>query len=62
MDAYTCPVNLAGLPSLAMPAALDGDGMPVGFQLIGREFGEADLFQTGAAFERALPGIGSPRL
>ena len=62
MDAYTCPVNLAGLPSLAMPAALDGDGMPVGFQLIGREFGEAGLFEMGAAFERALPGIGSPRL
>ena len=34
----------------------------VGFLLIGREFGEAGLFEMGAAFERALPGIGSPRL
>ncbi len=59
-DAYTCPVNLAGLPSLSMPSCLGSSGMPVGLQLIGRAFDEATLFSVGAALERVLPPLGLP--
>ncbi len=62
MDAYTCPVNLAGLPSLSMPAAMSGEGLPVGMQLIGRPFEEATVFAIGNALEKALPPIGSPEV
>ena len=61
MDAYTCPVNLAGLPSLAMPAGLGTSGMPVGLQLIGRAFEEGTLFSIGSALEKKLPPLGRPR-
>lgn len=62
MDAYTCPINLAGLPSLSLPAGLGSSGMPVGMQLVGRAFAEATLLAMGSAFERVLPPIGSPVL
>ena len=60
MDAYTCPVNLAGLPSLSLPVCLGSSGLPVGMQLIGRAFDETTLFSVGSALERSLPSIGSP--
>jgi aspartyl-tRNA(Asn)/glutamyl-tRNA(Gln) amidotransferase subunit A len=49
-DIYTVAVNLAGLPAVSLPAAPAG-GLPVGLQLIGRPFGEAELFQVSAAAE-----------
>ncbi len=61
MDAYTCPINLAGLPSLAMPAGLGASGMPVGLQLIGRAFEEGTLFSIGSALEKKLPALGRPK-
>ncbi len=62
MDAYTCPVNLAALPSLSMPVCLGESGMPVGMQLIGRSFDEAGLFSIGSALERLLPPLGRPNV
>jgi aspartyl-tRNA(Asn)/glutamyl-tRNA(Gln) amidotransferase subunit A len=53
-DLYTCCANLAGLPALAFPACAEG-GLPVGVQLLGRAFGEADLFDLAEAYEQAHP-------
>ena len=53
-DIYTVAVNLAGLPALGLPVAL-AHGLPVGLQLIGRPFGEVELFQVSAGVE-ALNG------
>ncbi|HKG42647.1 MAG TPA: Asp-tRNA(Asn)/Glu-tRNA(Gln) amidotransferase subunit GatA [Gaiellaceae bacterium] len=52
-DLLTIPSNMAGLPGLSMPCGLS-DGLPVGFQLIGRQFSENVLFRAGNALERAL--------
>ena len=49
---FTGVPSLTGLPSLAVPCGFDGDGLPVGMQLIGRPFDEATLFRAGAAFQR----------
>ncbi|HVB09449.1 MAG TPA: amidase [Bacillota bacterium] len=49
---FTAFVNLLGLPALSVPCALEG-GLPVGLQLIGRCFREADLLRVGAAYEQA---------
>ena len=52
-DLLTIPSNLAGLPGLSIPCGLS-EGLPVGLQLIGRQFAENLLFRTGHALERAL--------
>jgi aspartyl-tRNA(Asn)/glutamyl-tRNA(Gln) amidotransferase subunit A len=52
-DLLTIPSNLAGLPGLSIPCGLAG-GLPVGLQLIGRQFSENVLFRAGHALERAL--------
>lgn len=49
----TWPINYLGLPGLAVPAGFTGNGLPVGFQLVGRPFDESLLFRIAAAYERA---------
>ena len=51
-DVDTIPVNIAGLPALAVPAGFL-EGLPVGIQLIGPSFSEATLFSIGHAYEQA---------
>ena len=51
LDCYTIPVNLAGLPGLALPVR-PVEGLPVGVQLIGNYFEEALLLALGAAWQR----------
>jgi aspartyl-tRNA(Asn)/glutamyl-tRNA(Gln) amidotransferase subunit A len=48
----TRPINFLGLPSLAVPAGFADNGLPVGFQLVGRPFDEATLFRVGDAYQR----------
>ena len=52
-DLLTIPSCLAGLPGLSIPCGLS-EGLPVGLQLIGRQFGENGLFRVGHALEQAL--------
>ena len=52
-DLLTIPSCLAGLPGLSIPCGLS-DGLPVGLQLIGSQFGENGLFRVGHALEGAL--------
>jgi aspartyl-tRNA(Asn)/glutamyl-tRNA(Gln) amidotransferase subunit A len=52
-DLLTIPSCLAGLPGLNIPCGFS-DGLPVGLQLIGPQFGENTLFRTGHALERTL--------
>ena len=50
-DIYTACVNLAGLPSLALPCGFSEGGMPIGMQLIGKAFDERGLLSVGVAFQ-----------
>lgn len=52
-DVYTCPINVAGLPSLALPCGFTDTKLPVGFQLIGNYFEEAKLFSLGHQFQQS---------
>jgi len=52
-DIFTVTVNMAGLPGIAVPAGLDGDGLPLALQLIGRPFDEEMLFRVGQVIEEA---------
>lgn len=51
-DLYTVPANLAGLPALSMPCGVDGEGLPVGAQLIGPRFGEQVLLNAAHAYQQ----------
>lgn len=51
-DIFTIPVNLAGLPGLALPCGFDR-GLPIGLQLVGRPFDEATLLRAGQAYQQA---------
>ena len=52
-DVFTVTVNMAGLPGISVPGGLDGQGLPLGLQLIGRPFEEETLFSLGAVIEEA---------
>lgn len=52
-DIFTVTVNMAGLPGIAVPAGVNGQGLPLGLQLIGRPFEEETLFQAAHAIEQA---------
>ncbi|MEE8173478.1 MAG: amidase [Alphaproteobacteria bacterium] len=43
--------NYLGIPSLAVPCGFTANGLPAGFQLMGRPFSEAQLFQLGHAYQ-----------
>ena len=40
-DIYTVSVNLAGLPGISLPCGFDGNGLPIGVQMIGNAFHDA---------------------
>jgi aspartyl-tRNA(Asn)/glutamyl-tRNA(Gln) amidotransferase subunit A len=48
----TRPVNYTGLPGVSVPAGFTGNGLPAGFQLVGRPFDEARLLRAARAYER----------
>ena len=51
-DLLTVPANLANIPALSLPGGF-ANGLPVGLQLMAREWNEAVLFRAGAAFQQA---------
>jgi aspartyl-tRNA(Asn)/glutamyl-tRNA(Gln) amidotransferase subunit A len=52
-DIFTLPASLAGLPGMSVPAGFGEGGMPVGLQLIGNYFREAELLHAAHAFQQA---------
>ena len=52
-DVLTVPVNMAGLPSMSVPAGFSAkNGMPVGLQIIGKPFDEQTIYNAGYVFEQ----------
>jgi aspartyl-tRNA(Asn)/glutamyl-tRNA(Gln) amidotransferase subunit A len=49
----TGPFNATGHPALALPCGFSAAGLPLGLQLIGRNYGEAMLFRIAQAYEQA---------
>jgi aspartyl-tRNA(Asn)/glutamyl-tRNA(Gln) amidotransferase subunit A len=52
-DIYTISINLAGLPAISLPCGFDGEGMPIGLQIIGKHFDEATILRVADTYERA---------
>jgi len=51
-DVFTVSANLAGLPGISVPCGFAKEGVPIGFQLMGRMFDEATLLRVADAYER----------
>ena len=52
-DIFTLPASLAGLPGMSVPAGFGAGGMPVGLQLIGNYFKEAQLLNAAHRLQQA---------
>lgn len=61
-DVFTVPSSLAGLPAMSVPGGLDGQGLPLGLQIIGKALDEQTVLNAGLAIEEragfaARPGV-----
>jgi aspartyl-tRNA(Asn)/glutamyl-tRNA(Gln) amidotransferase subunit A len=59
-DIFTVTANLAGVPALSLPAALDSRGLPLGLQVIGKALDEETVFALAAALEKAAAFSAKP--
>ena len=60
-DVCTIPSNLSGDPAVSVPFGTDGDGLPIGVQVLAPSLGEANMLRAAAVLEAAAPaGGGAP--
>lgn len=52
-DIYTIAVNLAGLPGMSIPCGTGANGLPVGLQIIGDYFKEAQMLNVAHQYQLA---------
>lgn len=52
-DIYTVSANLAGIPGISVPAGVDNNGLPIGVQLLGKQFDEGMIMRVGDYLEQA---------
>ncbi len=50
-DVYTVNINIAGNPAISVPCGFDSHKMPIGIQVIAKDFDEAMCFRLGHAIE-----------
>ncbi len=51
-DICTVSINIGGVPAMSVPCGVDSQGMPIGFQLIGKHFDEETLLRTAYTYEQ----------
>src|SRR5262249_31666585 len=54
-DIYTVTANLAGVPGISVPCGLSSEGLPIGLQLLGPHWSEANLLRLAHSFQTAHP-------
>ncbi len=52
---FSYPFNLSQQPACSIPCGLTRDGLPIGLQLVGPMFGDAQVLRAAAAFEALSP-------
>ncbi|MBF8247912.1 MAG: gatA [Bacteroidetes bacterium] len=52
-DIYTTSANLAGIPGISIPCGHDKQGLPIGLQIIGKQFDEATVLKAADFLEGA---------
>lgn len=59
-DICTVTVNLAGLPAVSIPIKDQKDNMPIGMQLIGKPFCDAEILRVAGIYEDLIGGFARP--
>ena len=60
LPAYGAVFNYSGHPALSMPCGQDGDGLPIGLQLVGKRWSELRLLGIAKAIEPLTGGFRRP--
>ncbi len=53
-DVFTVSANLAGIPGISVPFGADPNGLPIGMQILGRQFDESAVLRAAAVLEQAI--------
>jgi aspartyl-tRNA(Asn)/glutamyl-tRNA(Gln) amidotransferase subunit A len=53
-DIFTIPANMAGLPAISVPSGFDHKGLPIGLQIIAKNFDEQTMFDVALAIEEEI--------
>jgi len=59
-DVFTVPSSLAGLPAMSVPGGLDGQGLPLGLQVIGKALDEQGVLNACFAIEERAGFVARP--
>jgi aspartyl-tRNA(Asn)/glutamyl-tRNA(Gln) amidotransferase subunit A len=59
-DVFTVPSSLAGLPAMSVPGGLDGQGLPLGLQVIGKALDEQGVLNACLALEERAGFMARP--
>ena len=51
-DICTVSINIAGVPAISIPCGVDKTGMPIGLQIIGKQFSEETILNAAYAYEQ----------
>ena len=55
-DLLTIPVNMAGLPGMSIPVGYGSNNLPIGMQIIGNKFDEANMYKFASFIEENFEG------
>ena len=50
-DVFTVPASLAGIPGISIPISLDNQNLPIGIQILGKDFDEVGLLNIANVLE-----------
>ena len=53
-DICTVSLNIAGLPGISIPCGVDKTGMPIGMQIIGKQFSEETILNAAYTYEQKV--------
>jgi aspartyl-tRNA(Asn)/glutamyl-tRNA(Gln) amidotransferase subunit A len=51
-DVFTITLNLAGMCGVSVPCGFDGEGLPIGLQIMGPHLGEESILRAAHAYEQ----------
>ncbi len=54
-DIFTASANLASIPGISIPCGLSSNGMPIGLQLVGKNWSESQLLNLANVYEKEFP-------
>jgi len=53
-DICTVSINIAGVPAISIPCGVDKTGMPIGLQIIGKQFSEETILNAAYTYEQKI--------